>query len=85
MLSLVSFKVTKSDAESCELQSDIDVLQQWTEIWLLKLNKEKCKHMSIGMAADRHYCIGSGSNRTVEEERNLGICITADLKWKHQC
>jgi len=60
------------------------------EIWLLKLNEEKCKHMSIGMAAHRNYCIGSGSNRKamriVEEEwRDLGICITSDLKWKHQC
>jgi len=35
------------------------------------------------MVAHQNYCIGSGSNRkamrTVEEERDLGICITSDL------
>jgi len=71
------------------LQNDIDVLQQWTEIWLLKPNEEKCKYMSIGMAAHQNYCIGLGSNRkarrTVEEERDLRICKTSDTKWKHQC
>jgi hypothetical protein len=44
------WRTTKSDADSRELQNDIDVLQQWTEVWLLKLNEEKCKHTSIRMA-----------------------------------
>jgi hypothetical protein len=34
------WRAIKSEADSRELQNDIDVLQQWTEVWLLKLNEE---------------------------------------------
>jgi len=47
------WRVIISDADFRELQNDIDLLQQWTEIWLLKLDKEKCKH---------EYRNGSSSN-----------------------
>jgi len=60
----------------------------YSQQWLLKRNEEMCTHMSIRMAAHQNYCIGSGLNgkamRTVEEERGLRICVTSNLKWKHQ-
>ena len=65
------WRAIKCDADSRELQNNIDVLQQWTEVWLLKLNEEKCKHMSMGMAAHQDCFIGAGSiKKAVDEKRD---------------
>ena len=30
------------------LQSDLDTLTRWSDVWLLKFHSEKCFHLSIG-------------------------------------
>ena len=79
----------KSEEDKIILQADMDKLNKWSEDWLLKFNVDKCKRMTIGKVPDGDYQIGTGVNRktiqTVVEEKDLGICITNDLKWSGQC
>ena len=79
----------KSDSDVSILQGDIDKIVEWTRKWLMKLNENKCKVMFIGGGNDKNiFTIESydGSIRTnlIETtfERDLGIMISADLKWR---
>ena len=38
-----------------ELQCDLDSSQEWSRIWLLNLNLEKCKVMRIGKTPNVSY------------------------------
>jgi hypothetical protein len=79
----------KSDSDVSILQGDIDKIVEWTRKWLMKLNENKCKVMYIGGGNEKNiFTIESydGSIRTnlIETtlERDLGIMISADLKWR---
>ncbi len=79
----------KSDSDVTILQGDIDKIVEWTRKWLMKLNENKCKVMYIGGGNEKNiFTIESydGSIRTnlIETtlERDLGIMISADLKWR---
>ena len=37
-----------NDEEHKILQEDLDNLMKWSDDWLLKFNKSKCKHLHIG-------------------------------------
>src|SRR5664279_6054594 len=83
------WRVIKSNDDVQKLQDDVSKLNKWTDEWLLKLNFEKCKKMSVGTTPDNEYNVGDGANRrkieVVKEEKDLGIFVTEDLKWNVQC
>ena len=72
------------------LQSDIDALRDWSKDWLLRLNASKCKVMHFGGSAEGHaeYMIDdlkTNTRKTLEKsdcERDLGIYIASDLRWR---
>ena len=73
------------------LQEDINKIVKWTRNWLMKLNESKCKLMHIGGKKENHlYTIESFDGLSVTAltkttlERDLGILISSDLKWKSQ-
>ena len=79
----------KSESDASILQGDIDKIVDWTRKWLMRLNENKCKVMYIGGERDKNiFTIESydGCTRTnlIETtlERDLGIMIADDLKWK---
>ena len=39
---------SKTEQDSTELQNDLNEMNVWSEHWLLKLNAEKCKLLTIG-------------------------------------
>jgi hypothetical protein len=72
------------------LQTDIDKATHWAETWKMQFNNKKCKVMHIGKKNPTYqYTMqNSISERTILEEtsaeRDLGIILSKDLKWKHQ-
>ena len=69
------------------LQNSIDEMFEWTQKWLLKFNKDKCKIIHIGKNNKKHdYFIGTGEHRIrLEEsdlEKDLGVFIDPDLNFK---
>jgi hypothetical protein len=39
------FASVNNEGDKNSLQGDIDKLMNWSDTWLLKFNKSKCKHM----------------------------------------
>lgn len=65
------------------LQSDLDAINKWCNIWLMELNIRKCKHMRISRTSSVSsiYHIASTSLETVSSYKYLGIHITSNLSW----
>ena len=81
---------TNSTPES-SLQKDIDSVLEWTSTWLMRLNLDKCKVMHLGKNNPRtNYTMKSYDSEELiqiektESERDLGIQISANLKYNAQ-
>ena len=81
--------VVKSDQDVTSLQSDLDELAKWSDMWLLSFNIDKCKVMHLGHRAPASYYLQEGPVRkliqTVTEERDLGVHVKSDLKPSLHC
>jgi len=79
----------KTEMDSITLQEDLDSLQLWSNTWQLKFNADKCIVMHIRHSCGTKYYMEEGSTwkelKSVQEERDLGVIITADLKSSSQC
>jgi len=79
----------KSATDMQILQTDLDSLSLWTNEWLLRFNPPKCKVMHIGHQISSAYTITQDNTvwkiQEVQEEKDLGIVTTADLKVSKQC
>ena len=73
---------TVKDAES--LQADLNDLMEWSRNWQMAFNSDKCKEMHIGHRQDTKYYM-SNQLKEIQEERDLGISVTSDLKSARQC
>ena len=80
------FRQICSEHDSLELQSDIDKLEAWTKIWLLRFNADKCHVLTMGKFENiRHthrYRIGGKELEHVFEEKDLGVIVDADLSFE---
>ena len=57
----------------------------WGNIWQMNLNIDKCAIMHIGHNNIQHnYTTANQQLITTEEQRDLGITITRDIKWHKQ-
>ena len=85
------YSVIKTLEDSHQLQADLDNIQEWCQIWLLKLNLLKCKIMHVGnspIVKAYTLCDGSGECVQLDEvdhEKDLGIWFTSDLKPSLHC
>ena len=77
-----------ANATDCvDLQSSADLLQQWSDRWLLKLNIKKCKIISFGRNTDtsHNYYLNSGKGtcQLVRETNitDLGVVIDSKLTF----
>jgi len=79
----------KDTGNSDLLQQDLNTLMEWSKEWLLAFSMEKCKVMHIGHKLSTAYTMSDGNNttqlQTVTVEKDLGVCITDDLKPTEQC
>ena len=85
------YSVIKTLEDSHQLQADLDNIQEWCQIWLLKLNLLKCKIMHIGNSSlVKAYTLCDGSGKCihldeVDHEKDLGVWFTNDLKPSLHC
>ena len=83
--------VINSDQDVTSLQSDLDELSNWSDKWLLRFNTDtcKCKVMHLGHRDPSSYYLQEGPAKkllqTVNEERDLGVYVTSDLKPSLHC
>ena len=82
------FKHVRSAGESAVVQRSCDRLFQWSNHWLLKLNVDKCKVLSIGLrnTTDFTYYLGDVNDRIELEKTSsmkvLGVIIDCKLKFQ---
>lgn len=68
------------------LQHDLQRLVDWSDKWQMPFNSSKCKVMHFGRNNQRFQYYMSGQLLTAtEEERDLGVRLTANLKPSRQC
>lgn len=81
-------KITRKEDEEW-LQQDLDRLAEWSNKWLLEFNPAKCKVMHIGHELGTSYVMQDGDGtrnlETTNEEKDLGVYVTSDLKPHEQC
>ena len=81
--------IIRDTANAHSLQLDINSLTVWCSDWLMRLNTAKCKIVHFGRL-ERHneysmLDLATNSRVLLEVslcERDLGIHISSDLKWK---
>ena len=79
-------KITRkvnNNEEANEVQMDLNTLEQWAEKWQMAFHPDKCKVMHIGHKNNKHkYYINGKEIQVVNEEKDLGVVISEDLKPK---
>ena len=80
------FSAVSSDLDRLRLQNDLDNLLSWAVEWQMTFNVTKCKVMHLGHNNDAHsYYMDGKALEAVDQEKDLGIIITKDLKVSQQC
>ena len=68
-----------------ELQEDINKLVESASKWQMSFNVDKCSVMHIGHNNMKsNYNMSNQQLTTTDQQRDLGIIITKDLKWQKQ-
>ena len=72
--------------DDCDrLQADLDNLMEWSRKWQHQFNTSKCKTLHIGnQSLHYQYQLGGDVLEEVSEERDLGVIIDSQLKFKSQ-
>ena len=72
-------------ADPIALQKDLDAAARWAEEWQLTFNAAKCKVLHIGHRNRHHvYTLSETALEETAAERDLGVFIDADLKFRRQ-
>ena len=84
------YKEINDDNNVEQLQNAIDSMFDWTQKWLLKFNKDKCKILHLGKNNPKNkYFIGTGDQRIplgiTELEKDLGVNVDPNLNLKKTC
>ena len=75
-----------NQTEINSLQNDLNKAMEWAENWGMEFNKNKCKIMHVGNKNKKaHYFMGGEQIQSVEQEKDLGVIITNDIKVSNQC
>jgi len=74
-----------NEDDRIQLQSDIDKLVEWSEVWQMDFNVAKCKVIHVGRRNQNHnYTMGAMNMAVSREEKDLGVYIKSDLKHDTQ-
>ena len=77
-------KITRkvnTDEDADNVQEDINTLSSWSDKWQLVFHPEKCKLLHIGHNnTNKNYYLKGTEVKKVEEEKDLGIITTKDMK-----
>ena len=75
------------DANDTKNTSDmLESLEDWENIWLLRFNPAKCKVMHIPYNDNpvNDYVFSNVTLESVDEEKDLGVLTSSNLKWTQQ-
>ena len=84
------YGVIKQPSDSCILQQDLNQITVWSK-WFLNFNPLMCKIMHLGRGNPTVYSMIDHTSgeavelSLVEEEKDLGIWITSNLKPRLHC
>ena len=66
------------------LQRDLAAIGEWSTVWQMPFNLEKCHVLHVGAAnQEENYSLLGSEITSVDQETDLGVVITADLKSLH--
>ena len=69
-----------------KMRDDLGRLEEWSRVWQLQFNGKKCKIMHLGHKNPKaQYFLNGITLESTEEERDLGVIISSDLKVANQC
>ena len=72
--------------DAFEFQKAIDLLTNWAEKWNMNFNVKKCKIIHIGSKnINFNYEINNDWLPIVDQENDLGVIVSSDLKNSAQC
>ena len=79
-------RVIKSDTDVIALQTDLDKMNEWSNIWQMKFNINKCKVLNVGRGNPHNkYTLNQEELESSEYEKDLGVIINSDLRLRKQC
>ena len=79
-------QVIEGPDSAASLQNTLDRLCSWARKWGMAFNTSKCHVMHVGRANPSHQYKMNGKVLTVsEEERDIGVTVTRNLKPSKQC
>ena len=72
--------------DAVDLQEDLVTLETWSEKWQMTFNADKCKVLHLGHRnTEAEYEIQGARLEAVQEERDLGVVVSNNLKSSKQC
>ena len=75
-----------NQTEVNRFQDDINKLAEWSIKWQMPFNAGKCKIMHFGHNNRKViYSLQNTALQEVQEEKDIGVIVTADFKVKAQC
>jgi hypothetical protein len=79
------YRALVTDDDVSKLQNDLKKLCEWSELWSMNFNVEKCKVLHFGKNNPGIvYEMNHTDLESVDEERDLGILVRKDLKVSSQ-
>ena len=67
-------------------QDDLKRIGEWSQTWQMPFNLDKCKVMHVGQSNKKEkYNLLDSDLKICNEEKDLGVVITSDLKSSRQC
>src|SRR5690349_2989857 len=80
------FGKVDSDAQLDSMHQDLKLLSEWSQIWGLEFNVDKCKVIHFGRNnPNTVYVLNNKTLKVVNDEKDLGIIVNQDLKVANQC
>nr|VZI25767.1 unnamed protein product [Spirometra erinaceieuropaei] len=83
------WSVIQGPADEDRLQMNLNRLEEWSNLWLLRFNVAKCSILRLGntarCASTRGYFLGGAALQEVKAQRDLGVLTTSSLKPSAHC
>jgi len=82
----IIYKVIDTEHDSHCLQGDLDVILQWTEIWQMKLNIDKCLIIRCTRSSypiEFAYKLDEIILKTAHQHQYLGITLDKSMHWSY--